>query len=103
MGAERLLVMWGRDMYLGIREVEGCGGAGSPQSGLESDGWVVEVWKMEVGVQKAEAEVWKAEVERQGLECPLTSTPLSEKQHPDAVLSSMGLNLIKSNSAVWIC
>ena len=31
---------------------------------LESDGWVVKVQKMEVGVWKAEGEVQKAEVER---------------------------------------
>ena len=83
-----------RGMYLGIREGEGgaevqrvcrVGWKVEDAGGLsESDGWVVEVWKTEVGRQRAEtevwkaeaevwkmeAEVWKAEVKRQGLECP---------------------------------
>ena len=61
---------WCGGMYLGIGEGEGGAdmqgvcrvgwkveGAGSL---LESDGWVVEVRKVEVRVWKVEAEVWKA-------------------------------------------
>ena len=57
---------WCRGMYLGVRKVEGVAevhgacradwkarGAGGL---LESDGWVAEVQKVEVGVWKVEAE-----------------------------------------------
>jgi hypothetical protein len=45
------------------------------------------------------------EVRTSGCEigCPLTSTPPSEKRHPDAMFGGIGLNLIKSNSAVLMC
>ena len=70
-------------MYLGFgkgeggAEVHGACGTDQKVEGteglLESDGWVVEVKKVEVGMQKVEVEV-----EEWGSECPLTalsSTP----------------------------
>ena len=65
-------------------EVRGtCGGLS------ESDMWVQKAMEVEVGVWKAaEVEVGVRNVvavERQGLECPLTSTPPSEKQRPNTV------------------
>ena len=37
-----------------------------------------------------------------GTGCPLTSTPPSEKRRPGAMVGEIGLNLIKSKSAVRI-
>ena len=48
------------------------------------------------------SEFWRKELEFWRLGCPLTSTPPSEMQHPDAGLERIGLNLIKSNSTVHI-